>query len=202
MTFSGPVPRMKSIDVGSSCGQDPHPIAEESVVVNENQTLRNVVVYLDGAGPARSEPMKDSVTLDQKHCRYDPHVVAVEVGQTLRVTNSDPAVHNVHWLGSENPGWNFGQQSGGKPVDLKLERPELAIRVKCDVHPWMTAYVAVFDHPWFAVTGESGEFEIKGAPPGEYKLVAWHERLGRRVSDVTISPEKPAEVMFEYKAPE
>jgi len=122
------------------------------------------------AGPA---------VLDQVDCQYVPHVLGLRAGQVLRVKSSDPAMHNVHGLSEKNPGFNFGMTRTGESRDLTFARPEQFV-VKCDVHPWMTAHVYVFDHPFFAVTGDDGAFEIAGLPPGEHEVVFSHPFLGER----------------------
>ena len=185
VTLSGKVSEMREIP-NSSCHGGGANVREETIVSDAAGRLANVVVYLKD-GPPVSVPAKP-VLLDQVGCRYVPHVVAVRTGQTLRVKSSDPTLHNVHGQSNANPAFNFGMTGAGQTRDLTFARPE-TFKVTCDVHPWMRAYVAVFDHPLFAVTGEGGTFEIRNVPPGAYTLVAWHERLGTREQQVTVPPE-------------
>ena len=131
---------------------------------------------------------------------YAPHVLALMTGQDLSVKNDDPFLHNVHSLAQQNPPFNFGQPN--KDDGKKVESPKAAetYKVKCDVHPWMGAWVVVFDHPFFAVSDENGKFTIKGNPPdGDYKVVAWHEKLGEQTGTVTVKDGK-GEVNFTFKA--
>jgi plastocyanin len=174
-------------------------IEDESVVVSESGTLRDVVVYLKDV-PASDGSGEPPVLLDQVNCRYVPHVVAVQVGQTLRVKSSDQTLHNVHMRPRDNASVNFGM-TGVATRDLKFQAPE-RIRVRCDVHPWMNAEVVVVENPFAAVSAADGTFEIKGAPAGEYTLVASHGRLGELEQKVTVVDEMPIEAAFEYKPPQ
>ena len=178
------------------------PLLDETVVVNEKTgTLANVFVYLADA-PASDGSAKEPAVLDQKDCRYVPHVVGVQVGQALRVRSSDPkTLHNTHYAPSANAPGNFGLTDAGAERAVKFEKCEF-IRVKCDVHPWMTAYVGVFESPFFAVTSEqNGSFAIGKAPAGSYKLVAWHERYGTVERQLTVKDNEAVDVNIEYKAP-
>lgn len=173
-------------------------VPDESVVVNANGTLTNVIVYLKDA-PACAGDISKPVILDQAHCRYVPHVVALMVGQTLRVKNNDPTPHNVNMISDRNPAQNLSMPDPGYQ-DVIYRSPEI-MQTKCDVHPWMSAYIGVFSHPFFAVTGDDGAFEIKGVPAGTYTLVAWQERFDELRQEVTVGDDKPAEVSFTYAPP-
>jgi plastocyanin len=174
-------------------------IEDESVVVSRDGLLRDVVVYLKDA-PASDGSNEPPVLLDQVNCRYVPHVVAVQVGQTLRVKSSDATLHNVHMAPRDNATVNMGMTGVGTR-DLRFQASE-RIRVRCDVHPWMSADVVVLDNPFSAVSGADGTFEITGVPPGEYTLVASHGRLGEMEQKVTVTGEKPTETAFEYRPPQ
>jgi hypothetical protein len=132
---------------------------------------------------------------------YHPHVLVAMVGQKIVVQNSDAFLHNVHALANDNVPFNFGQPNVAKnPID-PLKTPE-AFRVKCDVHPWMSAYVVGVDNPFFATSGDDGSFAIPGKlPPGEYTLKAWHETLGTQEIPVKVEAGKPAVVEIKFKAP-
>lgn len=203
--FVGTPPVRKEIP-NTQChtgGGDAEPLKDEMVVVNpDNSTLANVFVYLEGAGaPPSDGSAREPAVLDQVNCRYVPHVVGVQVGQTLRVRSSDATMHNVHYDPSDNPPANFGMTAPGSERPVKFASPEF-IRVRCDVHPWMTAYVGVFDNPFYAATDEKdGRFEITKVPPGEYKLIAWHEQYGKVEQPVTVRDAQPADVTITYQAP-
>ena len=182
------------------CHPGAAPIEEETVIVNGNGTLRNVLVSVEGAG-AGDGSSREPALLDQVDCRYVPHVLGVQVGQKLRLRSSDPTMHNVHYVPDVNPQGNYGFTKAGEERTTAFAAPEV-VRIKCDVHPWMTAYVGVFASPFFAVTRDDGTFEIKGLAAGEYKLVTWHERYGKLEQLVTVNEAAPAEAMFEYKAPQ
>ncbi len=162
------------------------PAYTEDVIVNSNGTLRNVIVSVK-SGPAspKTPPPGQKVSLDQRGCRYVPHVLALMIGQTLEVVNEDPTLHNVHTLSSANAAFNIAQPKQGMKLDRTFTRAE-TFKVKCEVHPWMSAYIGVFDTPYYFVTGEDGSFTLKGLPPGEYVLEAWHERYGTRTVTVKV----------------
>jgi plastocyanin len=186
ITWTGPAPTYK-IDTSADpvCSQrNPNLLTENYRVTNGK--VANVFVYIeDGTttdGWKLSDLMFDvpieEVILDQSGCRFVPHVVGVQVNQTLSVTNSDPTTHNVHFTPTNNPDWNQTQPSGAAPLTHKFSYSEVMVPVKNNQHPWMKAYVGVLKHPFFAVTSEDGSFQIRGVPPGTYTLVAWHEATG------------------------
>jgi hypothetical protein len=162
------------------------PIFSEEWVVNpKNKGVRWAFVWLapaKGGSPLAIHPnlvkIKDpDVVLDQPVCRFEPHAVALRQGQNLIAKNSAPVAHNVHWTGHplKNPGGNFivPPTQSLTVKDLKADR--FPVEVKCDIHPWMKAWVRVYDHPYFAVTDADGKFEIKDAPAGPCNLVIWHD---------------------------
>jgi plastocyanin len=153
------------------------PVLDETVVADKDGNLANVIVFLKGAkGPAA----KDPVVIDQKGCQYSPHVVSVTVGQKLNAANSDGFLHNVHPLPDLNPQSNNAQPTKTPETGVTIMVPKAAefFKIKCDVHPWMAAYVGVFDHPFHSVTGDDGAFEIPtaGLKDGDYEIGAWHEK--------------------------
>jgi plastocyanin len=197
VAFIGVPPVMKPISIsGERCCEGEPQLFEETVIVNPNNTLRNVLVYLEDA-PATDGTAQPAALLDQVRCRYTPHVLAVQVGQTLRVRSSDPTMHNVHYMPQRNRARNLAMTAAGHEVDVRFDHPEF-IRMKCDVHPWMTAWVGVFENPWYSVTGEDGSFEIKGVPAGKYKLIAWHELYGRREQQVSVADDATIESHFVF----
>lgn len=141
-----------------------------------DDTLVNVLVYVSkGLEGKKFEPPKDPAILDQVGCMYTPHVVAVMTGQTLQVLNSDATLHNVMTMPRENAPFNLGMPVQGSKIERVFQHPEFKMNFKCFMHPWMSAYVHVLDHPFFAVSGADGRFTIKGLTPGEYELSVLHE---------------------------
>ena len=132
--------------------------------------------------PAPPEP----VTIDQLGCQYHPHVFGIQVGQTLQILNSDNTLHNIHSLAEKNKQFNLGMPIQGMKLTKKFDQPEVMTKLKCDVHPWMHAYIGVLPHPFYGTTGEDGTFEIKELPPGEYTLEALHEKYGTQTQKVTV----------------
>jgi len=196
-----PVINMKSVQDCDKLHADPVP--EETVVVNDNKTLKNVVISVtEGLPPGQAFPrVAGDAVVDQHGCMYQPHVLAMEVGQKLVIRNDDPFMHNVHSLAESNPGFNFAQPNvdPGSPAPQQPKTAEY-IHIKCDVHPWMSGYIAVFDHPFFAVTGDDGSFTLHDLPPGEYTITAWHEKYGtQEQKNVKVEEGKPTTVNFTFK---
>jgi plastocyanin len=161
--------------------------------------VADVIVHVKGvAAAATPVTAREPVVLDQKGCMYEPRVLALRVGDALRIRNSDNVMHNVHARGNRNPSFNLGQPMAGLEARRTFRAAELPISVKCDVHDWMEASIAVFDHSFFAVTSTDGRFTIQGLPPGEYEIEAWHPVLGARTQRVrTGTGVTEVEVKFE-----
>lgn len=189
--FRGPRPVMPVIDFSSNpqC-ERAHlhkQVREETVVVNPNGTLRNTLVWLkSGVSQRRWESPAASATLDQNGCVYQPHVLALMTNQDLEIRNSDPVNHNVHIESTVNLGASEMEFPRGESIHKRYLRQEVWFPVACSVHPWMHAYIAVIAHPFFAVTGADGEFDLKGVPPGEYTLEAVQEKLGRKEEHIAV----------------
>ena len=177
------------------------PATDEVVVTGEGGALANVLVYVkQGLSDRAFETPKQAVAIDQKGCMYIPHVIALQAGQTLAVKNSDKATHNIHPVPKNNREWNKSQPPGAPDLQEVFGREEVGIPVKCNVHPWMKSYVAVFKHPYFQVTGKNGSFELKNLPPGTYTVEAWHEKYGTTEQAVTIGPKESKAISFVFKA--
>jgi plastocyanin len=177
------------------------PVIPPEVVTGDKGTLANVVVFVkDGLGDYTFDTPKDPIVLNQKGCMYDPHVMAVMAGQTLEVKNDDQTTHNIHPMPKDNREWNTSQPPGAAPIDQSFARAELAIPVKCNVHPWMKSYIFVFKNPFYAVTSKDGTFELKGLPPGTYTIEAWQEKYGVVDQTVTIGAKESKPVSFTFKA--
>ncbi len=195
VTLVGPPPAVATIDMSGQkecAALHPDPVPEETVVVGDHGELKNVVVSLVKKDDQEvvGQPVKpppEPVVLDQKGCMFTPHVVAMEAGQPLQIKNSDPFLHNVHAQPTLNEPFNMAMPTAnaGEAADPQPKVPEI-FKVKCDVHPWMTAWVAVFDHPYFAVTADDGTYAIKGLPDGTYEVQAWHERYGTQRQTVVV----------------
>ena len=176
------------------------PVLDQPVAVNKNGTLANVFVYIkSGLDGKKFAPPASPAVMDQKGCWFEPRVLGIQTGQELEVTNSDPVTHNIHPRAHVNREWNQSQAEGSLPLERKFSREEIMIRVKCNIHGWMHAWIGVVDNPYFAVTGADGTFELKNVPPGEYTIEAWQEDLGVEEQHVTVAPSGKAEVLFTFK---
>lgn len=202
--LDGTAPKFKPINMSA----DPYcvkanstPAFPDQVVVGDGNTLANVVVYVKTGAEGYSFPTPtDSVTLDQKNCMYTPHVVALMVGQQLSVVNSDDTTHNIHPTPADNREWNKSQPPKAPSITDTFARPEVAIPVKCNVHPWMKSYIAVMANPYYAVTDKDGKFELKNLPSGTYTIEAWQEKYGVVDQTVTIGAKESKTSDFTFKA--
>src|SRR5687767_4897122 len=173
----------------------------ETVVAGSGSTLQNVFVYVkDGLGDRAFPVPSTAAVLDQKGCRYVPHVLGIQVGQTLEILSSDNTLHNVHAIPEQNREFNKAHQMAGIKHTHVFSTREVMVPFKCDVHRWMNAYIGVLDHPYHAVTGANGTFELKGLPPGTYTIEAWHEKLGTQTQTVTIGEKQTGDLAFTFKA--
>ncbi|HEX7898934.1 MAG TPA: carboxypeptidase regulatory-like domain-containing protein [Planctomycetota bacterium] len=181
-----PRKRVKAIEADPACAalHGEALLSDEFVVDAEKRVRWAVVHVVKGLGERRFEPPTVPVQLEQVGCRYVPHVLGVRVDQPVAIVNRDPLLHNVHGLPFVNREFNFGQLWRSENVRA-FARPEI-FQVKCDVHPWMSAWLAVFDHPFFAISGEDGVFRIPGLPPGRYEIAAWHEELKTETREVDV----------------
>ncbi len=195
--FEGVAPENKAItmsDVDPKCPGG----AEETILVS-NGGLANVVISvnkgLDGYKFAKGT---GAVNLDQKGCQYIPHVLAMQAGQTVSITNSDDTVHNVHSYSKRNQAFNQAQPAGAGAIEKKMSQKDKSFPIKCDMHAWMNCQVVVFDHPFFTVSDENGNFTLPKLPAGTYKLVAEHESLGKQEAEVTVADGGTETVTFSY----
>ena len=170
-----------------------------STYVGSDGHLGNVFVYVrEGLGDMTFPTPSEVVTLNQEGCRYIPHVMGIQVGQTLNIVNSDPTLHNIHATPASNQEFNMGQPIQGMQFERTFDTPEIMVPMRCDVHSWMNSYIGVLEHPFFAVTGEDGMFDISTLPPGDYVIEAWHEALGTQTQNVTVTTGGTAEVSFTF----
>ena len=169
-------------------------------VVSAGGGLADVIVSLKGISGKSAGASAAPATLDQKGALYSPQIIAIQTGQKLIVKNSDPLVHNVHAKPAANPESNQVQMSGGADLTYTFDKPEPFLKFQCDVHPWMFAWVSVFDHPYFSVSGADGKFTIKNVPPGKYTLEATHRKLGVQTAEIEVKDTGAAQnFTFEIK---
>jgi plastocyanin len=173
----------------------------DALVIAADGSVANVFVYVKDAFDGYTFDVPAApVVLDQKGCRYVPHVIGVRVGQPVEFLNSDATLHNVHGLPMNNPEFNKGEPTQGMRVRQTFAKPEIMVPIKCNIHGWMTSYIGVVAHPFFAVTGPDGSFSISGVPPGTYTIEAWHELYGTQKQQVTVAAQATQSITFSYGA--
>lgn len=194
-------PKVIHMDTEPACvAANSGPVYTQELEVNSNNTLKDVFVAVtDGATNYTFAVPSTPVTIDQKGCTYHPHVLGLMAGQVLQVKNSDNTTHNIHPMPKDNPEWNTSMPPNASPLDKKFGRPELMVPVKCNVHPWMKAYIGVMKNPFYAVTGDDGTFTIQGLPPGTYTITAWQEKLGQQTQQVTVGAKETKTADFTFK---
>ena len=176
------------------------PMKEEEVVVGAGGALKNVVVRVTKGLSGRYDPPATPAVVDQSACMYRPRVQGIQLGQPLQIKNSDQTLHNVHGYKGASTLFNQAEIPGMPAMTKQLTSADEIVKLKCDVHPWMTAYVLVSSHPFFAVTGDDGSFKITGLPAGSYTVEAWHERYGAKSAEITVAADKPAATAFQFEA--
>jgi hypothetical protein len=164
-------------------------VLSDSIVVDRQGGVRWAFVYIaQGINHQAPRAPLPPALLDQVGCVYDPHVLGVQVDQPLNIFNNDKLLHNVHLLPFENLESNFGLPNFGDYKTVKFDTPEVMVKIACDLHPWMRAWVGVLDHPYFSVTSESGAYGIPRLPPGRYTVKVWHEVYATVAREVDIPP--------------
>jgi plastocyanin len=203
VNFTGAKPAVKAIDMAANpacASTHGTPAVSEEVIVNNNGTLKYAFVWVkSGIAEKTWQPPSSPAVLDQKGCMYTPHVIGVMVNQEVKFVNSDATNHNIHPLPRVNEEWNESEPPNGEPKLKRFVREEIMVPVKCNIHPWMRAWIGVVSHPFFAVTGEDGSFKLKGVPAGKYTLAAWHEKYGTKEFEVVVAPKEDKIVNFDYK---
>jgi plastocyanin len=205
VTYDGPVPAAKTIhmDADPVCYMvNKGNIQSRSILVGEHNTLANVFVYIK-SGLAKSDypvPAQTAV-ITQAGCNYSPHVIGVMKGQKVKFLNPDATLHNVHAICKVNPEFNASMPDFRKEMTVSFDQPEFMFPIRCDVHPWMQAWVAVMAHPYFAVTGPDGTFMIKNIPAGTYEIEAWHEKLSTKTMTVTVTDSSSQKADFTFSSP-
>jgi plastocyanin len=206
ITFTGTPPKLNplAMDADPACAKKhATPAASEMLVLGGGNTMGNVIVWVSKGLPSgKTYPApKTPVVLDQNGCMYKPHVMGIMVGQPYKILNSDGILHNVHSLPMVNSQFNKPMPATLKEATTKFDKPEPVFQIKCDVHPWMSAYIGVFTHPFFSVTGTDGKFTISGLDPGTYEITAWHERLGTQTASVTVGASDKKTQDFKFALP-
>jgi Carboxypeptidase regulatory-like domain len=202
VNFQGTPPTMAKLPFTPECKQahGGEAASEQSVELNSDNTLKDVLVYVKSGAEKWTYPTPtEPVVLDQHGCQYVPHMVALMANQPLKIRNSDPFLHNIHPLPKNNPQFNLGQPVKGMETEKKFANSEVAIPVKCDVHRWMSAHIAVLTNPFYNVTGDTGSYTIK-LPAGTYTLEAYHEKFGTQTQQVTVADGQSQTMDFTFKA--
>jgi plastocyanin len=202
VTFEGTVPPAEKVKLSADpkCVEMHKEGMEKQPIKVKDGGLADVYVYVKsglppGNYPAPTEPAE----IDQQGCNYTPHIVAMRAGQPLKIKNNDDTLHNIHPRPIVNAEFNIGQPRKGMESTKTFDKKEVMFPVGCDVHPWMRAYISVNDNPFYAVTHEDGTFEIKGLPPGDYEIEAYHEKLKTQTQKVSVKAGEPAKVDFNFK---
>ena len=198
--LEGTPPAAESINLSSDDYCVKQGAKTTKTIVVDGGGLANVFVYVkDGLGNLKFPVPTTPVVLDQQNCWYVPRVFGIQVGQPFNIVNSDETLHNIHALPMANREFNRGQRIKGEKYSTVFTTAEVMVPFKCDVHRWMNAWVGVVTHPFYAVSGSGGSFELKGLPPGTYTIEAWHEKLGTQTQTVTIGAKETKPVAFTFK---
>ena len=199
--FEGKTPQGKKLNLPAACAKNFNgPVYSNEVIVN-NGKLQNVLVRIVSGleGKTFTDIPTEEVELDQHGCMYSPRVVGARVGQKVTFINSDPVFHNVRSITAVNQRFNMAMPTKGQRETKIFTKPETFLQAKCSVHPWMGAYVAVMDHPYFSVTNSRGEFTIKNLPVGKYTIEAWHEVYGTQKQEITVTENGMTPLTFIFK---
>jgi plastocyanin len=200
VSFKGAAPKAKPLDMTADPGCPTTPQPSDAVMVNSGK-LANVFIYVkEGLPQGNFAVPAEPVILDQKGCRYSPHMLGIMAGQPLKITNTDTADHNIHDMPSKNQAFNESQMPTDKPITKTFTTPEMMIAVQCNQHPWMRAYINVMANPYFAVSAADGSYAIKNLPPGEYTLTAVHEKFGEQTMKVKVSSKMDTDARFGFTA--
>jgi plastocyanin len=203
VAFEGTKPTPKNLDMSATpfCVKaHPNGQPSEEIVVNGNGTLKNTFVWVKAGLPDKQWAVpSQAVTLTQDGCMYKPHVIGIQTGQNLDIKTADATNHNIHPMPSANPEWNESQSPGDPGKTKSFARQEVLVPVKCQIHPWMKAYIGVVAHPFYAVTGDDGTYTIKGLPPGTYTIEIVHEKYGKQEQQITVGAKESKTADFSIK---
>ena len=206
IVFTGTPPTLKplAMDADPACAKKhPKPVPAEMLVLGTGNSMANVIVWVSkGLAAGKKFPVPTTaVTLDQNGCQYLPHTMGIMIGQSYRILNSDGILHNIHTLPKVNQAFNRAMPGTSKEATTTFPKPEPVFQIKCDVHPWMSAYIGVFEHPFFSTTKTDGKFSIAGLDAGTYEITAWHERLGTQKATITVSGSDTKSQDFKFAVP-
>jgi plastocyanin len=199
--YQGQPPERQPLNMSgeAACRKSDDVALSEELIVNPDGTLRNAYVrVISGLGDRVFAPPTVALSMDQRGCIFVPHLLPIQTNQVIAFTSSDPVVHNVRTVARDNPRFNVSMSGRGRTVRRFFPSPEI-IQIRCDIHAWMAAYVAVSEHPFHAVTGEDGSFTIAGLPEGTFELEAWHETLGTSRQSVTLGEGERREIEFSFE---
>jgi plastocyanin len=204
--FDGKAPALRplAMDADPTCAKKHSaPVPNEMLVLGTGNTMGNIMVWVSKGLPAgKTWPApKTPVVIDQNGCMYKPHVMGIMVGQPYKILNSDGVLHNIHTLPQVNKAFNQGMPATLKEASTTFDKPEGMFHIKCDVHPWMSAYMGVFSHPFFSVTSTDGKYTISGLDPGTYEITAWHEKLGTQTATITVGASDTKTQNFKFAVP-
>lgn len=201
ISFEGTVPAKKILKITKDkavCGVGVH--YNQSLLVGKDNGLQNAVVSIALSGKKDMKSLGTDFSLHQTGCKFIPHILIIPVRTPLQIFNNDGILHNIHSSSKKNRPFNLAQPKYKKKIEKTFKKPEI-VKLRCDVHSWMTGYIVVVDHPYHAITNENGKFTISGLPPGTYLAEVWHEKLGKKEKEITIKVDAPAKLDLVFRKP-
>lgn len=200
VTFEGKAPVRKELNITQNeeiCGKEKH--YDESLLVAENNGLQNVLVSIVNAPEGKNlNAFGTDISLHQIGCVYTPHIQLVPVGVPVKIFNDDGILHNIHTHSKKNRSFNVAQPKFIKKIEKTFKKAPEIVSITCDIHGWMSGYLVIVDHPYYAITDESGEYTIGGLSPGTYQLEFWHEKLGKQTKEITLTDDGEVEVDAQF----
>ena len=206
VTYDGKMPKLRPIKMDGDpvcLTKHKEAVLPQVIELGEGNTMGNIFVHVVSGLPKKKYPVPtEEVLVTQAGCIYTPHVFGAMVGQPVKILNPDGTLHNVHAMAKINDEFNLAMPKFRKEVVKTFDKPEMFVALKCDVHPWMIAYMSVMEHPFFDTTQkEDGKFVIDNLPAGTYEIEAWHEKLPAQKISVTVVEGETKEVNFIFSRP-